>query len=265
MDNTRYSEYALTAINAAMLAGNYLRQGFQTSMDIGYKEGKHNLVTNYDIGAEKKIIEYIKKSYPNHTFLAEESGLSKSSGDTCWIIDPLDGTVNFAHGIPFFAVSIGVEIAKELVCGVVFQPMTQELFIAEKGKGAYFNGRKISVTKTEEIDQAFLATGFPYDVANNPNHCIEKFNHILQLGIPVRRLGVASLDLAYVACGRFDGFFEVSLSPWDCAAGILLIEEANGVVTQWDNTPFDIHGYKPILASNSKIHGQLTKTLSGNI
>jgi len=263
MENGLYAEYTLTAVHAAISSGNYLRQGFRTQMEISNKGEKHNLVTEYDIGSEKRIIGFIKEHYPTHNFLAEESGAHKeATGDIRWIIDPLDGTVNFAHGIPFFSVRIDVEKKKEVISGVVFQPMTQELFIAEKGKGAFFNGSRIVVTEKEKLADALLATGFPYNLSDNPGQCIEKFVEILKVGVPIRRMGVASLDLSYIACGRFDGFFEVSLGPWDCAAGKLIIEEAGGKVTSWDNTEFDIHSYQTILATNTLIHEELSKILS---
>jgi len=266
MPNTNYSEYTVTAINAAISAGDYLRQGFRTQMEISNKEGRHNLVTKYDTNSEKKIITFIKELYPNHSFIAEESGTSDGNqSEVKWIIDPLDGTVNFAHGIPFFAVSIAVECNKEVVSGVVFQPMTYELFVAERKKGAFFNGNKINVSKNRNINEAFLATGFPYNVAENPNCCIEKFMEVLKIGAPIRRLGVAALDLSYVAVGRFDAFFEVSLAPWDCAAAKLIVEESEGMVTSWDGSSFDIHSYKSILASNGLLHSDLTGILSRNV
>ncbi len=266
MQEANHSEYTLAAINAAISAGNYLRQGFRTQMEVSNKEGRHNLVTEYDTNSEKKIISFIKDLYPDHDFIAEESGIIDSNqSNVKWIIDPLDGTVNFAHGIPFFAVSIAVECNKEVVSGVVFQPMTYELFVAERKKGAFFNGNRINVSENKNIDEAFLATGFPYNVAENPDHCIEKFMEVLKIGSPIRRLGVAALDLSYVAVGRFDAFFEVSLAPWDCAAAKLIVEESGGKVTSWNGSPFDIHSYKSILASNGHLHSDLTRILSRKI
>ncbi len=259
-----FSNLTLTAIQAALSSGNYLKGGFRTKFAINSKEGKHNLVTEYDIASEKQIIYHIKSVFPDHTFLAEESGYTGTNEkeDTVkWIIDPLDGTVNFAHGIPFFSVSIAAEFKKEIILGVIYQPMTQELFVAEKNKGAFLNGNRIEVSAVNDLENSILATGFPYNLSENPLHCIESFTNILKLGIPVRRLGVASLDLAYVASSRFDGFFEVSLGPWDCAAGIILIEEAKGKVSHWNGDPFDFSSYKPILVSNGKIHEQLSSIL----
>ena len=251
----------LSAIEAALQAGELLRQGFGTHFTISSKEGRHNLVTEYDFRAEKMIIDFLKKSTPQAHFLAEESGDSGKTSELIWIIDPLDGTVNFAHELPCFSVSIAARKKGETICGVVYQPITHELFIAEKNQGAYLNGKRLSVSKTKNLEQSFLATGFPYNLADNPLDCIGHFTDILRLGVPVRRLGSAAIDLAYTAAGRFDGFFEVSLQPWDCAAGLLLIEEAGGKTTQWDERPFDLFGKGPILASNGLIHEALSKVL----
>jgi len=143
--------------------------------------------------------------------------------------------------------------------------MTNELFVAERKKGAFFNGNKISVSENKDINDAFLATGFPYNLVENPNNCIEKFMDVLKIGAPIRRLGVAALDLSYVAVGRFDAFFEVSLAPWDCAAAKLIVEESGGMISSWDGAAFDIHSYETILASNGHLHKDLTSILSGKI
>ena len=251
----------LSAIDAALEAGELLRRGFGTSFKISSKEGKHNLVTEYDTKAEKCIIDFLRHSVPGSRFLAEESGSSGSEEDLVWVIDPLDGTVNFAHHIPVFSVSIALEKKGEVICGVVYQPLHNELFVAEKGKGAFLNGDPIRVSSTPTIEKSILATGFPYNLSENPFHCIDHFIDIVKLGIPIRRLGSAAIDLAYTASGRFEGFFEVGLKSWDCAAGILLIEEAGGKVTHWDQKPFSIHSNLPILASNGRIHDQLSAIL----
>ena len=179
-----------------------------------------------------------------------------------WIIDPLDGTVNFAHRIPFFAVNIALEISSEIVSAVTFSPLIDELFIAEKGKGAYLNGKKINVSKVESLDNAFLATGFPYNLNSNPEKCIERFVDIIKTGIPIRRLGSAALDLAYLAAGRFDGYWETNLGAWDCAAGILLIEEAQGKISDWKGNKFILSpSNNSIVGSNVKIHEPLINIL----
>ena len=260
-----FSQATLIAIDAALQAGEVLRQGFGTRFSISSKEGTHNLVTEYDHKSEKLIIDFIRSHFPRSKFLAEESGETGEADEWVWIIDPLDGTVNFAHEIPLFSVSIAAERKGEVVSGVVYAPITNELFVAEKGKGAFLNGRPIAVTSLHDIKGAILATGFPYNLAENPLHCIDHFVDILHLGIPIRRLGSAAIDLAYVASGRFDAFFEVSLAPWDSAAGILLIAEAGGKTTHWDQKPYSLRKKEPILSSNGCIHAELAKILSRSI
>lgn len=262
MSEPKFSPSTQVAIEVAQKAGTILKEGFGTTFAIDSKEGKHNLVTEYDHLCEKKIIGWIQEKYPTHCFLSEECGaIEAECKEAEWVIDPLDGTVNFAHNVPMFSVSIGMRKNKEIILGVVYQPITEELFVAEKGKGAYLNGKKLEVTPTKKISDSFLSTGFPYNFGENPHHCIEKFMKILKQGIPIRRIGVASLDLAYLAAGRFDGFFEASLAPWDCAAGVLIIEEAKGKVSTWDDTPFSIDSYQPIMATNGKIHEELARIL----
>lgn len=257
------SHLTLVAIEAALLAGDLLRQGFGTHFSISSKEGRHNLVTEFDHRSEKLIIDFIKKNIPNSNFIAEESGSTGlKSEEILWIIDPLDGTVNFAHQIPVFCVSIAAQREGKVVSGVVYQPITHEMFVAEIGKGAFLNGQQLRVSEVNRIEMAMLATGFPYDLAMNPFHCIDHFIDILKLGIPIRRLGSAAIDLAYTASGRFDGFFEVKLGPWDVAAGKLLVEEAGGKVTHWDKEPFDIHSQKPVLASNGHLHDAVSMVLN---
>jgi len=257
------SHITLAAIEAALQAGTLLKQGFGTHFAVHAKEGTHNLVTEYDHRSEKLIIDFLRKETPHAHFLAEESGLSKGNENSVtWIIDPLDGTVNFAHKIPMFAVSIAAEKNGEVISAVVYHPLVHELFVAEKGKGAFLNGEKLNVSIIETLPESILATGFPYNLVENPLQCIDHFVDILRLGIPIRRLGAATLDLAYTAAGRVEGFFEVSLAPWDCAAGKLLVEEAGGKVTSWDNSSFDVRSYKPILASNGRVHDACSSILS---
>ncbi|MDE3055146.1 MAG: inositol monophosphatase [Verrucomicrobiota bacterium] len=261
-----FSKATLAAMEAALLAGELLKKGFGTQFSISEKEGKHNLVTEYDRKAEAAILQFLRREFPEIPFLAEESGSSgTASNSSLWIIDPLDGTVNFAHDIPIFCVSIALEREGGIVTGIIYQPLTEELFVAEKGRGAFLNGKPISVSSTSLFARSILATGFPYNVENNPFHCIEHFIEIVKQGLPIRRLGSAALDLAYTASGRFDGFFEVGLSPWDCAAGKLLVEEAGGRVTHWDQKPFHIHSKRPLLATNGHIHEELAGFLHRTI
>lgn len=258
------SHITLIAIEAALLGGEILRQGFGTHFAISSKEGQHNLVTEYDHKSEKAIIEFIQKNIKNSQFLAEESGPT-GKGDLLWIIDPLDGTVNFAHQLPHFSVSIAAQKEGKVIAGVIYHPITHELFVAEIGKGAFLNGQKIKTSDVSEIGKSILAVGFPYNLAKNPFHCIEHFVDILKLGVPIRRFGSAAIDLAYTAAGRFEGFFEVELGPWDVAAGKLLVEEAGGKVTHWDGGAFDINSYKTIFASNGRIHDAGCKILNRTV
>ncbi|MBP7074472.1 MAG: inositol monophosphatase [Rhabdochlamydiaceae bacterium] len=254
------SELLTVAIEAALLAGALLRQGFGTSFEISFKEGDHNLVTTYDRLAEKAISETISRRFPTHGFLGEEAGHNKS-GTIIWIVDPLDGTVNFAHNIPAFSVSIAAVIDNKVVVGVIYQPITQELFWAEAGKGAYLNGKPLKVSSQKNLNKAYLATGFPYNVSENPLNCIETFDKLTRKGIPIRRFGSAAIDLSYVAAGRFDGYWEVTLQPWDVAAGLLIVEEAGGRITRYDGSPCNPFEQGTVLASNKHLHSQLLEAL----
>ena len=249
------------AARAALQAGGILRSGFGTSYEISSKAGRQNLVTAYDKLCEETIIGAILKTFPDHAFVAEESGATRKGSSIVWIIDPLDGTVNFAHNIPVFSVSIAAAIDGDVVAGVIYQPMTQELFVAEKGQGAFLNGIRLQVSTTSHLDDSFLATGFPYNVDENPLHCIDRFSAFTRKGIPIRRLGSAAIDLAYVAAGRFDAYWEVTLQPWDVAAGKLIVEEAGGKVTRYDGKSFDILKPGPIVATNSVLHATMVKEL----
>ncbi|MBI3508229.1 MAG: inositol monophosphatase [Chlamydiia bacterium] len=257
-----FSPLTLAAIDAALEAGDLLKKGFGTRFSVSSKWGSHNLVTEYDRRSEAFLLKFLSREVKGSRFVAEESGQSGKGAEVLWYVDPLDGTVNFAHQIPVFAVSIAAEVDGQMVSGVVYAPMLQELFVAERGKGAFLNGKKLAVTKTKELKETILATGFPYNIKDNPNHCIEHFEDILKLGIPIRRLGSAAIDLSYVAAGRVDGFFEVSLAPWDVGAGMLLVEEAGGKITGWNKKTLKIMDKGPVLATNGHIHGDLAKMLS---
>lgn len=263
MDNfyeKKFSKITLTAIEAAIMAGKILKEGYRTKYNISKKSGKHNLVTEYDLKSEKAIMAYISEKYPNDSFLCEEEGIVQKDGEIQWIIDPLDGTVNFAHEIPMFAVNIAARKDDNIISGVTYHPLLEELFVAEKGKGAFLNGEKLEVSKTKDLDEAILSTGFPYDLIDNPNKCVERFLKILKLGLPIRRIGAAALDLAYVAAGRFDVFWETGLGAWDCAPGILLIEEAGGVVTHFDGSKVSLKNTNnAIVATNLHLHTTITE------
>ena len=229
-------------------------------------KGDINLVTEADIAAENLIIERIRSHYPQHGILAEESGeailVGSKRSDWKWIIDPLDGTTNYAHGYPCFCVSIALEHAGQLEIGVVYDPMRDEMFAAERGQGATLNDRTIRVSEVEELNSAMVCTGFPYNVRERPDFARE-FTNFTLAAQAVRRDGSAALDLAYVACGRFDGFWEDGLSPWDIAAGALLIFEAGGRVTNFKDEPLDIYN-EQFLATNGLIHDPMMKILAAD-
>lgn len=258
------SRLTLVATLAALRAGDILRKGFGTPMKFETKEGRHNIVTEWDKKAEETIIKAIKTQFPDHSFLAEESGESGQKGGIQWIIDPLDGTVNFAHKIPMFSVSIAACNQNEILAGVIYNPMVEELFIAEKDSGAYLNGEKLKVTETAILDSAIAATGFPYNVHENPLYCLDHFQSFASMGIPLRRIGSAAIDLAYVAAGRFDSFWEVSLSPWDYAAGKLIIEEAGGQFSNFEGKPLQELTESPVIASNRILHDQVVKRIKAS-
>lgn len=262
LPNLLRSRLTMVATLAALKAGEMLRKGFGTEMNFTTKEGRHNLVTEWDQKAENVIIDFIKSHFPQHAFIAEESGESGEVKEGIqWIIDPIDGTVNFAHKIPMFSVSIAASIQSDVLAGVVYNPIDHELFIAEKGNGAYLNGSRLKVTETAVLDSAICGTGFPYNVHENPLSCLDHFTTFAKMGIPIRRIGSAALDLAYLAAGRFDGFWEVSLRPWDYAAGKLLIEEAGGKFTNFSGEPYEALEEGPIVASNGILHDQILKNI----
>ncbi len=250
------------AIEAAKEAGKYLKYNVGRVRNIEMKKGEErNLVSEIDKGSEEKIINIIRRHYPNHAILAEESGASDTSSDYKWVIDPLDGTTNYLHGLPVYCVTIGIEYKGEVVGGVVYDPNLDELFTAEKGSGAFLNGRRLRVTETSTLIESLLVTGFPYDIAENPDNAIGHFVNFLVEGQGLRRLGSAALDLAYVAAGRFDGFWEVNLNPWDMAAGVLFVREAGGRVTDFIGGESTIYK-KQVLASNGRIHDAMLAVLA---
>lgn len=251
------------AIDAARAAGTLLRENFNKAKTLRFKEGIHNIVTDSDLTSEQLIIETIRRHFPDHAVLAEEGGEHTTSSAYRWIIDPLDGTVNFAHGIPIFSVSIAVEFSGTVVAGVVYQPVLDELFTARRGGGAFLNGRTIEVSHCARLADAFLVTGFPYNIASFPEYRDWHFPALVRRGIPIRRLGSSALDLAYVAAGRFDAFWEVGLQPWDVAAGVLLVTEAGGRVSTYDGSPH-VLTTSTIVATNGIIHNEFIAFLRGN-
>lgn len=249
------------AIETARYAGQLLLEKFGRITTVT-KKGDINLVTEADLASEELIIERIGSHFPKHSVLAEESGEKNaigSDGKWKWIIDPLDGTTNYAHGYPCFAVTLALEHDSEIVVGVTFDPTRNELFAAEKGMGATLNGKPIRTSETEVLGDSLICTGFPYDFKRRDDFARHLTNFLLN-SRGVRRDGSAAIDLAYVACGRFDGFWEEGLNPWDMAAGKLLIEEAGGWVTNYDGSEFSIYR-PPVCASNGKIHKEMLAVL----
>jgi myo-inositol-1(or 4)-monophosphatase len=257
-----YDPLTQVAIEAALEAGKILQRGYGTKFKIGFKPGVQNYVTEFDHAAEECIIKRIKSHYPKHAFLCEESGLSDENYDgILWIIDPLDGTTNFAHNIPIFCVSIAAYQHEEPLCGVIFQPLTHELFVAEKGKGTFLNNTPLQTSTTPKFAGGMGATGFPRNIAQNPNRCIDHFIDILKSGTLIRNLGSSALNLAYVAAGRFDAYWAISLHSWDIAAGKLLIEEAGGLITTYTGEKYPVLSNSPLVASNRIVHEELLRYL----
>lgn len=240
-------------IEASLLAGTHIKNSMNTQFSIANKPGNNNLVTEVDKKAEEIILSTIAKTFPDHAILSEEIGAIEKKSTYKWIIDPLDGTVNFAHGMPLCATSIAVEKDGEIIMGAIYHPFLNELFFAEKGKGAFMNDRKISVSSCSDLDTSYLVTGFPYDYIVDDIDPLQLFGNLVKRGIPVRRLGSAAIDLAWVACGRFDGFYEFKLNPWDVAAGYILVQEAGGKITNFKGQNFDHYG-KELLATNNNLH-----------
>ncbi|MEO7047479.1 MAG: inositol monophosphatase family protein [Ferruginibacter sp.] len=251
-----------TLINAVQAGAAQLQHFFNGEFKISNKEGINNLVTEADHAAEKAIIEVIQKQYPDHFILSEETGEIVTNSEYKWIIDPIDGTVNFANGIPLCCVSIGVEKNGEMILGSVYAPIINEFYFAEKGAGATLNDKKITVSDKTEVIKSCLVTGFPYSYLDAPNGPLQVFEKLIRNGVPVRRLGSAAIDLCWVAAGRFDGFYEHKLQAWDSAAGTLLVEEAGGKVTDFTGNTFS--PYQPhVLATNGKIHEELMAIVNG--
>jgi myo-inositol-1(or 4)-monophosphatase len=253
--------FLATAIETALAAGRLQRQHFRSAIDVR-KKGAIDLVTEIDIAVEREFRQTIGARFPDHAVIGEEGGVAGGGPGAShrWIIDPIDGTTNYAHGLALFCVSIALEIDDTTVLGVVFDPMADELFTAERGQGARLNGQRIHVTGCRSLTDALVCTGFPYSVREKPGHLIAGFAEFMRLTRAVRRLGSAALDLCYVAAGRFDAFYEESLHAWDIAAGALLVEEAGGRVTGVFGEPFSPHSGH-IVASNGHLHADVLSTL----
>lgn len=248
----------------ATKVGNFINEECAkiNAVDIEVKS-KNSLVTYVDKTAEQKIVDFLEKLLPDAGFIAEEGTSEKVGKNYNWIIDPLDGTTNFIHGIPTYCVSIALELDDELVIGVVYEPNRKECFSAWKNGGAFLNNQPIQVSKTDKSENALFATGFPYYDYDKLDGYLEVLKWLMHNTRGIRRIGSAAIDLSYVACGRFDGFYEYSLNPWDVAAGALLVTEAGGVVTDFKGEKNFLHG-EEIVASNNLITKEFTEKIKAN-
>jgi myo-inositol-1(or 4)-monophosphatase len=276
-DENLIREYLALAIEVAREAGDYAFAIHASDLVISSKSNEMDLVTQVDRRNETVIRDTVLARFPDHSFLGEEMGAGEeigvdekigakeeqSSSRVRWIVDPVDGTVNYAHGIPIWCVSVGVEVNGVVECGAIYNPNLSELFTVHRGQGAFLNGKPMHVSRQTNAKQGLFVTGFPYNIDENPDRAIEQFVSFLSRGLLIRRLGSAALDLAYVACGRFDGFWEVGLSPWDSAAGHLMVREAGGNVTHYDGTDYDIYR-KSIIATNGMQHDMILKIIQEN-
>ncbi len=256
-------DFRTVAVAAAQQAGKLIADAYRTDFRVDCKEGTStNLVTEVDRRSEQAIVTILSAAFPDHRILAEEGGDHARGNSPCrWIVDPLDGTTNFAHGYPAFCVSIGLEVEGRIVLGVVYDPLRQELFEAEAGKGAFLNGGRIHVSKVASLRQALLITGFAYDRENRQRNLVH-FSRFALESHGIRRSGSAALDLSSIAAGRADGFWELKLSPWDVAAGSLIVTEAGGRITDFAGNAFTTDGAQT-LATNGLIHQEMIDVLAG--
>lgn len=254
-------EYLQIALTAARAAGAIQLRNQGTNLEIDSKSNESDLVTRTDTECEAEIRRIVLAQFPDHAFLGEEGGTSGSSRHR-WIVDPLDGTVNYAHGFPFFCVSVALEIDGQVVVGVVFDANRNETFTAIRSEGARLNGTPIRVSSVASLDggRTMLATGFPYD-KTEALRMLDAFKRFLDYGLPIRRPGAAALDLCYIACGRLDGFYESKLNAWDCAAANLIIQEAGGTVTNFRGEVYSYEAEKKLIASNGQIHAAMVEIL----
>jgi len=260
-DRSTREGFKATAIEAARIAGTVLTEHARNGFRVEHKDTV-NLVTDADRRAEQAVVDVIKKAYPTHHILAEEQGLRAGTDSPYkWVIDPLDGTTNFAHGFPAYCVSIGLEYQGRGILGIVLDPTRQELFVAETGRGASLNGAPLRVSRTVTLDSALLVTGFAYDIRESTQNNLDHFARFALRAQGIRRTGSAALDLCYVAAGRFDGFWEIKLQPWDMAAGALIVQEAGGRVTDFKGGRFSIYGQE-IVASNGLVHDEMLAVLT---
>lgn len=255
-----YTDFLRIAEQAARTAGDILLKHLGQPLDLEFK-GDVDLVTKVDRLSEEVIVSIIRNAYPDHQILAEEGTNQEGVSKYRWIIDPLDGTTNYAHSFPCFAVSIGLEAAGEMVVGVVYDPVRDECFTAMEGRGAYLNGKAIHVSRVDKLNSALLATGFPYDRRQHPDDYLGLFRKFMMKAQEIRRPGSASIDLCYLAAGRIDGFWECKLKPWDVAAAVVIVREAGGRISDFKGDRFSIYGTET-LASNGSIHDEMVEIAS---
>ena len=251
--------YLESAVEIAREAGTLLANYFERRVVFEVK-GEFDLVTEADRASEKLVVERLRSHFPAHAIVAEEGSGHESASEYCWYVDPLDGTTNFAHGFPFFNITLGLERAGELIAGVVYDPMRQELFTAERGGGAYLNNRRVRVSRTGRLTDSLASTGFPSRKRRH-NVNIHFYYQLAMASHGVRRTGSAALDLAYVACGRLDFFCEFGLKPWDMAAGLLLVQEAGGRTSDMNGGPHDLRKSDHVLADNGVLHEEVVGAL----
>jgi myo-inositol-1(or 4)-monophosphatase len=251
------------AVRAVKESGKIQKEWLRKDKKVELK-GEINLVTEVDRICEQRIIEIIKETSPEHNILTEETPMPEGSSSYRWIIDPLDGTTNYAHGYPFFCTSIALELEGRVVLGAIYDPLLGELFTTQQGQGAFLNGERISVSETARLNEALLCTGFPYDIRESPVNNLDHFNNFIMEARAIRRDGSAALDLCYVAAGRFDGFWELKLNPWDVAAGKLLVEEAGGLVTDFGGGSLNVYDQE-ILATNGRIHEEMIEVIKRGV
>lgn len=248
-------------IEIAKEAGEIIKEGFGTNLSIDFKTDEANLVTNIDKASEKLIMDFIRKEYPTHSIIAEESGKSENYSEYTWVIDPLDGTTNFAHKLPIFSVSIGLQKHGETIIGVIYDVMRDVVYSAEKGAGTFENSKRVYVNSNSILSQSLLVTGFAYNREDEYRAAVKIFANMLTASRGVRRLGSAAIDYCYVANGVFEGFWEANLAPWDVCAGLLLVEEAGGRTSDFNGEKVNMYS-KSFLATNGKVHSKVLEVLN---
>jgi myo-inositol-1(or 4)-monophosphatase len=253
-------DFLATAAEAALQAGAIQRSRYGQKVEVEHK-GEINLVTEVDRACEQAIVALIRERFPGHDIVAEETAPDRTGSRHVWFVDPLDGTTNFAHGYPFFCASVALTQDGERVAGAVYDCVKDELFTAERGVGAFLNGRRLRVSGAAELNDAMLITGFPYDLRTDPAHALRLFNALIPYARAIRRDGAAALDLAYVAAGRVDGFFEENLAPWDMMAGALMVEEAGGTVSRFDGSPVGLRADQ-VVAAGTPLHARILGVLN---